>query len=126
MISEPFNFVYNTVTYALARILQTSKRTSYKDPSDTVVMHIEQSLSGGNTRKRHWCQVTVSKPHPDTSLPALTASLNFTIDRPNGSGVTGSPGFTVTEIESLVTNFKSWLTTTASTGMVAKLYGGES
>lgn len=125
MLAEPISFVYNTVTYALARIVQTAKRTVYRDPTEAVTLNIEQSATS-NSRKRHWVQVIASKAHPDTSLPPLTASLNFTIDRPGGAGISGSPGFTVTEIESLVTNFKTWLTTTPTSGIVAKLYGGES
>lgn len=126
MFSEPFAFVYNTVTYNLNRILQTAKRTSYRDLTETVTMHIEQTPKTNNGRKRHWMQVVVSKAHPDTSLAPLTLAINFSIDRPEGSGITGSPGFTVTEIESVVANFKSALSTTPVTGVVAKLYGGES
>jgi len=123
MISDPLNFVYATVTRALAIVNLQPKRVVRRDQAEVVTMSTEQSST--KERKRHWIQFTFSKAHPDTSLPPLTASINITIDRPSGAGITGFPGFTVTEIEGIVNDVKTALTTTPTTGLVAKLYGGE-
>jgi len=117
MYSDPVDIVIDGATIHLPRVGMGSGTATYQNPDGTYALTITQTATKAD-RRRHQLRLDVKKvvTDPLTSQQDYDSSrILVSIDRP-------SFGFSVGDVDALMTGIKTLL----STAFVTKLYGGES
>lgn len=117
MFSDPQSVTINSVAQSMPRVETSGKKTVYSKADETFKVTISHTPTKDRVRSmaRIDQRAIVTNPLDSTQSDYDTLSFYCVIDRPNY-------GFTMTQVEQLVTGFQAWLNTAA----VDKLYGQES
>lgn len=117
MLSDPQVVTVNSVAKSMPRIQSTGTSAVYKMADETFTLSVSHT-NAANNRIRSLARIDQKAivPDPLTSVNDYeTLSVYLVVDRPLA-------GFTSTQVDQLITGFKTWLDST----MVGKLYGRES
>lgn len=119
MFTDPQTITIAGSAITLPRVTQKAQSAIYKNADETVVLEIETTTTGRN-RKRHFAKSTKRKVVVDPLVVDKqdfdTLSFSTVADRP-------SYGFSLQEFTDLINAHIAWLQTS---GVIAKLWGGES
>lgn len=116
MFTDPQSITVNAVAQSMPRVETNGRKSVYQKGDETFTLTLSHTRSGDRLRSMARVDQKAIVPDPLTSVNDYeTLSVYLVIDRPDA-------GFTSTQLDQLITGFKSWLDSTA----VAKLYGQES
>lgn len=120
MYTDPQTITVNAAAQVMPRIASSGQKSTYQKNDQTFTLTVSHvaSKSGGKDRVRSMARIDQKSVVPDP-LTAVndyeTLSIYTVIDRPLA-------GFSVTQVDQLMTGFKTWM----DTASVTKLYGQES
>lgn len=116
MFADPQSVTVNAVAQSMPRVSTTGLSTTYSKSDGTFKLNISHTPSKGRVRSLARLDQRAIVADPLTAENDYqTLSFYVVIDRPDY-------GFTSTQVDQLVTGFKSWLDSTA----IGKLFGQES
>lgn len=116
MLADPQSVTVNAVAQSMPRTIVGTKQATYAKSDETFKLNISHANSKGRIRSMARIDQRAIVADPLTAVNDYeTLSVYLVIDRPE-------VGFSSTQVDQLVTGFKSWLDST----MVGKLYGQES
>lgn len=121
MFTEPLSIDPGTGAVSLPRVGVSNFAASYANADGTLTLEITHQITKVG-RVRHQVDLKQTKVVTDpvsSTNDTEDCTVRLLIDRP-------AYGWTEAQISSLCAGLKTWLTTTAGTGTVAKLYGKES
>lgn len=116
MFTDPQEVTISGSTVSLPRVRNGELSSDYANVDATVALSLKQERSGkGRLRSPIRFSKTKVAADPLTSVNSeIGLAITMVIDRPRS-------GFTLAEVQALVTAFKTWLTD----AHVAQLVGGE-
>lgn len=117
MFADPQSITVNSVAQSMPRIETGTRKSIYQknDQSFTLTLSHQTQANGRVRHLARFDQRAVVTNPLDSTNDYDTLSFYVVIDRP-------SYGFTMTQVEQLITGFKTWLDNTC----VDKLFGQES
>lgn len=118
-LADPQVVTVNAVAQSMPRVQTAGTSAKYQKPDETFTLNVSHTTTkGSKPRIRSMARIDQRAivADPLTAVNDFeTLSFYVVVDRPNY-------GFTQTQLEQLVTGFKTWLDNT----MVGKLFGQES
>lgn len=121
MFTEPLSIDPGAGAVSLPRVGVGNLSAKYSNADDTLSLEVTHQITKAG-RVRHQVDLVQRKVVTDpvsSTNDSEDCTVRVLIDRP-------PYGWTEANISSLVAGLKTWLSTTAVTGTVAKLYGKES
>lgn len=116
MFTDPQSVTVNAVPQSMPRIVTGERKSTYQKNDMSFTLNLSHTLNKDRIRSMARIDQKAIVPDPLTSVNDYeTLSVYLVIDRPLA-------GFSSTQVDQLITGFKSWLDSTA----VGKLYGQES
>lgn len=116
MFADPQSITVNAVAQSMPRISSSGLKTTYQKNDMSFTLNLSHTPSKDRIRSMARIDQKSIVPDPLTAENDYeTLSVYLVIDRPLA-------GFTSTQVEQLITGFKTWLDATA----MGKLYGSES
>lgn len=116
MLTDPQVVTVNAVAKSMPRIIMDGQSATYANTDETFKLKISHSKSNKRVRSMARIDQRAIVPDPLTAENDWESlGLYIVLDRPE-------VGFTVVQIEQLVTGFLAWF----NTAMVDKIIGGES
>lgn len=116
MFTDPQVITVNAVAKSMARISSTGLSSEYLKDDESYRLKISHQKSGKRIRSMARVEQREIVPDPLTAVNDYeTLAVYVVVDRPE-------VGFTATQVDQLVTGFKTWLTT----GIVTALFGQQS
>jgi len=121
MLTDPQSLNPGTGSVSMPRTAVGQQTAKYSNQDETLTIEIQHQVTKAG-RIRHTVDVVQTKVVTDpisSQNDSDSLTVRVLIDRPPF-------GWTEAQTSSLVAGVQAWLTTTAGTGIVAKLYGKES
>jgi len=116
MFADPQSVTVNAVAQSMPRISTGGTKSTYQKNDLSFTLNISHTTVKDRIRSMARIDQRAIVPDPLTAVNDYeTLSVYLVVDRPLA-------GFSSTQVDQLITGFKSWLDTTA----VGKLYGSES
>jgi len=116
MLSDPQSITVNSVAQSMPRVSTGGTKSTYQKADLTYTLNVSHTTAKDRIRSMARIDQRAIVPDPLTAVNDYeTLSVYVVIDRPLA-------GFSSTQVDQLVTGFKSWLDST----MVVTLYGSES
>lgn len=116
MLTDPQSITVNSVAQSMPRISTSGLKSTYQKNDLTYTLNISHAESAGRIRSVARVDQRAVVADPLTAVNDYeTLSFYCVVDRPLA-------GFSSTQVEQLITGFKTWLDAT----MIGKLYGRES
>jgi hypothetical protein len=116
MYTDPQSITVNAVAQSMPRISSVGTKSVYQKNDLSFTMTISHAVSKDRLRSMVRVDQRAIVPDPLTAVNDYeTLSFYVVIDRPLA-------GFSSTQVEQLITGFKTWLDATS----IGKLYGQES
>jgi hypothetical protein len=116
MFADPQSVTVNAVPQSMPRISSNGKISIYQKADGTFTLTLSHLLAKNRVRSMARIDQKAIVADPLTSVNDYeTLSFYVVVDRPNY-------GFTSTQVDQLITGFKTWLDSTA----IGKLFGQES
>lgn len=116
MFSDPQSVTVNAVAQSMPRIITGDRKSTYQKNDQSYTLNLSHTLAKDRIRSMARIDQRAIVPDPLTAVNDYeTLSVYLVIDRP-------AVGFSSTQVDQLITGFKTWLDSTA----VGKLYGMES
>lgn len=116
MFADPQSVTVNAVAQSMPRVSSTGTSSKYQKSDGSFAVTISHTVSKDRVRSMARIDQRAIVADPLTAVNDYeTLSFYFVVDRP-------LYGYSQTQVEQLVTGFKTWLDNTA----VGKLYGQES
>jgi hypothetical protein len=116
MLTDPQTITVNAVAKTMPKVSSNGTSTQYKLADDSFRLDVSHQKSKGRIRSLAKVTQRAVVADPLTSVNDYEElAVHVVIDRPE-------VGFTSTQVDQLLTGFKTWLDST----MVGKLYGQES
>jgi hypothetical protein len=116
MFTDPQTITVNAVAKPMPRVATGDRKATYQMNDESFTLNISHSKTSDRIRSMSRVDQRTLVPDPITAVNDWeTLSVYIVVDRPLA-------GFTSTQVEQLITGFKSWLDVTA----IGKIYGQES
>lgn len=116
MFADPQTMTVNAVAQSMPRIANVGQKSTYQKNDMSFTLLLSHTVAKDRVRSMARIDQRAIVPDPLTTVNDYeTLSVYLVIDRPLA-------GFSSTQVDQLITGFKTWLDTTA----VGKLYGQES